>query len=153
MPQRRLGRPRQEAGVPCLPDVAPALLNAPPVGRRILILEDEPLLTKHLRRLLAARGYDVHVADTVGAFLAAARRQRFDALLLDLSLPDGDGLSAWAEARSAQEGAVAVMMTACRSPEVARRAQDLGVRALLPKPLEVPLLLAALGAETPIPRV
>jgi len=45
------------------------------------------------------------------------------------------------------------MMTAYRSPEVARRAQDLGVRALLPKPLEGPLLLAALGAETPIPRV
>jgi len=71
-------------------------------------------------------------------------------LLLDLSLPDGDGLSAWAEARSAQAGAVAVMMTAFRSPEVTRRAEDLGIRALLPKPLEVPLLLAALSAE-PLP--
>jgi len=120
------------------------------VGRRILILEDEPLLTKHLRRLLVARGYEVQVAGTVGAFLVAARRQRFDALLLDLSLPDGDGLSAWAEARSAQAGAVAVMMTAFRSPEVTRRAEDLGIRALLPKPLEVPLLLAALSAE-PLP--
>jgi DNA-binding response OmpR family regulator len=119
------------------------------VGRCILILEDEPVLTKHLRRLLVARGYEVHVAATVGAFLAVARRQRFDAFLLDLSLPDGDGLSAWAEARSSQEGAVAVMMTAFRSPEVARRAQDLGIRALLPKPLEVPLLLAALAAEAP----
>jgi len=116
------------------------------VGRRILILEDEPLLTKHLRRLLVARGYEVQVAGTVGAFLVAARRQRFDALLLDLSLPDGDGLSAWAEARSVQAGAVAVMMTAFRSPELARRAEDLGIRALLPKPLEVPLLLAALSA-------
>ena len=120
------------------------------MGRRILILEDEPLLTKHLRRLLVARGYEVQVAGTVGAFLVAARRQRFDALLLDLSLPDGDGLSAWAEARSAQAGAVAVMMTAFRSPEVTRRAEDLGIRALLPKPLEVPLLLAALSAE-PLP--
>ncbi|HYV57065.1 MAG TPA: response regulator [Candidatus Nitrosopolaris sp.] len=116
------------------------------MGRRILILEDEPLLTKHLRRLLVARGYEVQVAGTVGAFLVAARRQRFDALLLDLSLPDGDGLSAWAEARSVQAGAVAVMMTAFRSPELARRAEDLGIRALLPKPLEVPLLLAALSA-------
>ena len=120
------------------------------MGRRILILEDEPLLTKHLRRLLLARGYEVQVAGTVGAFLVAARRQRFDALLLDLSLPDGDGLNAWAEARSAQAGAVAVMMTAFRSPEVARRAEDLGISALLPKPLEVPLLLAALSAE-PLP--
>jgi len=38
------------------------------------------------------------------------------------------------------------MMTAFRSPELARRAEDLGIRALLPKPLEVPLLLAALSA-------
>ena len=42
------------------------------------------------------------------------------------------------------------MMTAFRSPEVARRAEDLGIRALLPKPLEVPLLLEALSAE-PLP--
>ena len=114
------------------------------MGRRVLILEDDEILLKQLGRLLAGRGYEVHGAASVAAFLKTAAAEPFDACLIDVSLPDGDGLDAWAAAREGQPDAVAAVMTAHGTPEVERRAADLGVRALLPKPLDVPALLAAL---------
>lgn len=112
--------------------------------RRILILEDEPLLAKQLARLFARRGYEVHSASSVAQFLALALRLPFQALLLDLRLPDGDGLEAWARARGAQAGAVVVAMTAHGGADAARRADELGVRAVLAKPLDVSSLLSAI---------
>ena len=111
----------------------------------MLILEDERLLTKHLTRLFVARGYEVHTVATVASFLAIARGERFETLLLDLHLPDGDGLSAWAETRGMQTGARAILMTAHGSADVAARARDLGIHAILSKPLNLSLLLASVG--------
>jgi len=115
------------------------------VARRILILEDEKLLTKHLVRLFAGRGYDVQTVATVASFLHVARRERFEALLLDLHLPDGDGLDAWAQSRGQQPGARAILMTAHGSRDVADRARELGIHAVLSKPLNLSLLLASIG--------
>ena len=115
------------------------------MARRILILEDEKLLTKHLARLFVARGYEVHTAATVASFLAIARGERFETLLLDLHLPDGDGLDAWARIRDMQPGARTILMTAHGSADVAARALDLGIHAILSKPLNLSLLLASVG--------
>jgi len=109
----------------------------------MLILEDERLLTKHLARLFAARGYEVQTVGTVAGFVAVARGERFETLLLDLHLPDGSGLDAWAEARTTQAGARAILMTAHGSPEVAARARELGIHAVLSKPLNLSLLLSS----------
>ena len=113
------------------------------VARRMLILEDERLLTKHLARLFAARGYEVQTVGTVASFVAVARGERFEMLLLDLHLPDGSGLDAWEEARATQTGARAILMTAHGSADVARRARELGIHAVLSKPLNLSLLLSS----------
>ena len=113
--------------------------------RRVLVLEDEPILAKHLVRLFSARGYEVHTAHTVATFLALARGGRFEVVLLDLLLPDGNGLDAWGEARAAQVGARAILMTAHGTPELACRARALGIHTLLGKPLQLSLLLSAVA--------
>lgn len=118
------------------------------MGERLLILEDDRMLAKHLGRLFMSRGYRVRSVHSVAAFREATAEERFDALLLDLSLPDGSGLDAWDERRAYQHGAVAVLMTAYGAADVAARAADLGIRALIPKPLDLPRLLAALQFET-----
>jgi DNA-binding response OmpR family regulator len=117
------------------------------MGERLLILEDDRMLAKHLGRLLASRGYQVRAVHSIAAFREATGEERFDALLLDLSLPDGNGLDAWDERRACQHGAVAVLMTAYGAADVAVRAAGLGIRALIPKPLDVPRLLAALQPD------
>ncbi|MBY0409936.1 MAG: response regulator transcription factor [Burkholderiaceae bacterium] len=58
---------------------------------RILVVEDDPGISSGLRTNLQQRRYAVDVADGVTSAWAALRAERFDAVLLDLGLADGDG--------------------------------------------------------------
>src|SRR5690349_5301127 len=63
--------------------------------RTVLVVDDSAAFRATARVLLNARGYDViGTADSVAGGLAAARELKPDAVLLDVNLPDGDGLSA-----------------------------------------------------------
>ena len=62
--------------------------------RTVLVVDDSAAFRATARVLLSARGYEVvGAADSVAAGLAAARELRPDAVLLDVNLPDGDGVS------------------------------------------------------------
>jgi len=78
----------------------PAASALPPkvpqtIGRRltILIVEDTSLVRRLMVRLLGNDGHELIEADSLAQGLEMARRHSFDLLLLDLHLPDGDGLS------------------------------------------------------------
>ena len=63
--------------------------------RTVLVVDDSAAFRATARVLLGARGYEVvGTADSVAGGLAAARELKPDAVLLDVNLPDGDGLSA-----------------------------------------------------------
>ena len=95
------------------------------------------MLRKHLARLFVREGYEVHTADTC----AAARRQltgtQFDALLLDVALPDGSGLDVLAEVGERQRPQQTLVMTAFTAPENEALARQLNVCCLLRKPLDL----------------
>ena len=115
--------------------------------RRILVLEDDLILSRQLERVLGSRGYEVHATHSVAGFVARATHERFDACLLDVSLPDGSGLDAWDAVRTTQPGTVAIVMTANGTPEVRRRAEELSMRATLEKPLDISLLLSTIAPD------
>lgn len=58
---------------------------------RILVVEDDPGIASGLRANLQQRGYAVDLSDGVATAWSALRAERFDAVLLDLGLVDGDG--------------------------------------------------------------
>lgn len=58
---------------------------------RVLIVDDYPGLVELYDLALAARGFDVVGAVTAGAAMMLAATQRFDAVVLDVELPDGSG--------------------------------------------------------------
>ena len=58
---------------------------------RILVVEDDAGIASGLRTNLQQRGYAVDVCDGVASAWSALRAERFDAVLLDLGLADGDG--------------------------------------------------------------
>ena len=58
----------------------------------ILILEDDPQIRRFLRATLAAEGYIYHEAVTAAEGLIEVKARRPDLILLDLGLPDRDGL-------------------------------------------------------------
>lgn len=60
---------------------------------KLLVVEDDPTLQQALWRLLGQWGYAVESASTAAAALGWLEQERFDLVLLDLGLPDGDGLA------------------------------------------------------------
>ena len=107
------------------------------MGRKILIVDDEVVLLKHLGRLFAREGYEVTTAATWTQALQHLERGPFDALLLDLKLPDGDGLGLLAGLTGNQRPPRAVLMTALSTPEHEAQARQLDVICLMRKPLDL----------------
>ena len=64
-------------------------LNNTPIA---VVIEDEPQIRRFVRGALEAEGWQVHEADTVQRGLIEAGTRKPDLLMLDLGLPDGDGI-------------------------------------------------------------
>src|SRR6185312_8454932 len=101
------------------------------VHDRLLILDDEDILRKHLVRVFAREGFDVTAARTCAEATEALATRIFGALVLDIRLPDGNGLDLLAGLDVERRPALMVVVTAFSTPDNEIRAADLGVRRLL----------------------
>jgi two-component system, OmpR family, alkaline phosphatase synthesis response regulator PhoP len=110
----------------------------------VLIVEDEQHLAEGLRFNLEADGYQVDVVDTGEAALERflVDRRRYDLLVLDIMLPGVDGFSVMSQLRKAGEFVPTLMLTARGQPEDVLRGFESGADDYLPKPFELPILLA-----------
>lgn len=109
----------------------------------ILIVEDEPPIRRLLRTTLAAHDYRTLEAATGTEALAALRHHRPDLVLLDLGLPDVDGLSLIGQIRS--KGPVPIVVLSSRGDEAAKvAALDLGADDYVTKPFGAEELMARL---------
>ncbi len=117
--------------------------NAP---MRLLVVEDDPSLAQVLRRALVDDGYAVDVA----AYAVDARHllatTAYDAVVLDLGLPDGDGLSLCREARDAGNPTPILVLTARDGLTDKVAGLDAGADDYLTKPFDFPELAARLRA-------
>jgi DNA-binding response OmpR family regulator len=111
---------------------------------RVLIVEDEQHLADGLRFNLEADGYEVEVADTgeTGLELLHKRPDDFDVLVLDVMLPGTDGFTVMSELRAAGQLIPTLMLTARGRPEDVLRGFESGADDYLPKPFELPILIA-----------
>jgi DNA-binding response OmpR family regulator len=107
------------------------------VGWRILIVEDDAVLRKHLARLFLREGYEVYTAEDCTTARRHLTETQFDTLLLDVALPDGSGLDVLAEVAERQRPRRTVVMTAFTAPENEAMARQLQVGCLLRKPLDL----------------
>ena len=112
-----------------MPEAAPAPLT-------ILLVEDEEATRLFVRVLLERMGHTVREADSTAAALKHAQKQKFDLVLLDLGLPDGDGHELAAALLESGPGNARIIAMSSRiepGDEVTLRAH--GVSALVAKPL------------------
>jgi two-component system, OmpR family, phosphate regulon response regulator OmpR len=112
---------------------------------RILLIEDDPGLASLVGEYLGEAGYRVTHAATGGAGLERAAREPFDALVLDLMLPDMDGLDVCRQLR-ANSGLPILMLTARGDAMDRVVGLEMGADDYLPKPFEPRELLARLRA-------
>jgi len=107
----------------------------------VLIIEDEPYLRQYLDTTLRAHGYAVEAATTWEEGRRQAARLAPDIVLLDLGLPDGDGLSLARELRAAS--AVPIIVVSARGREEDKvLALDMGADDYVTKPFGSSELLA-----------
>jgi DNA-binding response OmpR family regulator len=115
------------------------------VAERILLIEDDPRLAKMVDDYLSGAGFRVTHAATAKAGLAEAAREAFDALVLDLMLPDMDGLDVCKQIRA--KAATPILMLTARGDAMDRVVGlEMGADDYLPKPFEPRELLARLRA-------
>lgn len=101
---------------------------------RVLIIDDEKLLGKQLYKLLNQEGYNVYYAPTGKEGIGIARSQNPDAVLLDLKLPDMDGLEVLKALNTLDPPPNTIMMTAHGNIELAVSAIKLGAYDFIEKP-------------------
>jgi len=111
---------------------------------RILIVEDEQHIADGLRFNLEAEGHEATVVgDADGALQLLLRDgQSFDAVILDVMLPGKDGFTAAAELRAAGQYVPILMLTARNSAADVLRGFETGADDYLPKPFDLPILIA-----------
>lgn len=111
----------------------------------VLVVDDNEAVTDAMTMLLDATGYRALAANSVDDGLRSAREERPDVLLVDLTLPDGDGLEiVRALAAEALAPRVVVALTGHDDPETTARCEAAGCRAVLVKPVRPAVLLANL---------
>jgi len=114
-----------------------------PSRPHILIVDDSTDVTGALRVLFEETGNDVSVANSIRDAVSIATDRAVDVMLLDLTLPDGDGLSALSTMRAQSiEPRVTAALTGRAEPEIAKRCTAAGCRAVLVKPVPIGELLA-----------
>jgi two-component system KDP operon response regulator KdpE len=112
---------------------------------QVLVIEDEPGIRAVLRVLLAAEGYRCIEADTALRAEIEARSHKPDLLLIDLGLPDGDGLKVIRQVR--EWSTVPIVVLSARAMEQQKvAALDAGADDYIVKPFSAPELLARLRA-------
>ena len=110
-------------------------------GARVLVVEDEPEMRKSIRLILSRHDYDVEAAVTGEEALAEFSRRLPDIVLLDLMLPDIDGLEVCERIR-ARSSVPIVVLSARGEEETKVRALDMGADDYLTKPFGSQELLA-----------
>jgi DNA-binding response OmpR family regulator len=113
---------------------------------RVLIVEDELHLAQGLKFNLEAEGHEVQVAGDGESALRAVQQenQTFEAIILDVMLPDKDGFAVASELRAGKNYVPILMLTARGRPEDVLKGFASGADDYLPKPFELPILLARL---------
>lgn len=114
--------------------------------KRILIIDDDPILLRVLRALLIANNYEVVVAVDAISGMSAARKEKPDLIILDIGLPGGDGFLLMERFKKlASLVFVPIIVLTGRDPQRDRvPALQAGAEAFLTKPHDNNELLAVI---------
>jgi DNA-binding NtrC family response regulator len=115
------------------------------MSAKILIVDDEPNTIMTMRRALELEGYEVKTAGSIGEAKDRLREERAELCLLDVRLPDGDGLDFLERESQAGSTLPTIMMSGHATIDDAVRATRLGARDFLEKPISQDRLLLTIA--------
>ncbi len=111
---------------------------------KILVVDDAEFLRVRISKMLTGDGHEVIQADNGLKAVETYRTGRPDAVLMDITMPEMDGLAALKEIKAADPNARVVMLTALGQESVVLEAIKSGARDFVVKPFEPERVLAAI---------
>ena len=136
---------------PDAPTEAMSALDSAPVvlAGRALVVDDSRAIREAMTSMLGREGWIVDVAEDGARALQMTRQLRYDLVVTDLEMPELGGFDLIARLRKDERFKTTpiVIITSRANPEHRRRARELGVRALVAKPITRRKLLEALAAR------
>lgn len=111
----------------------------------ILIVEDDPNARRNLAKILAGKGYQVRQSASGAEALKTCSQEFVNIALIDMRLPDIDGLEVMDRLRGISPDTVAIMMTGYASLETAIEAMNLGSYSYITKPMSMDEVLIILS--------
>jgi len=118
----------------------------PRTPNRLLVVDDDPALARTLRRALGIEGYDVECAGDGVEALQRLAADRFDAVVLDVSMPRLDGLAVCRNMRARRDRTPVLMLTARDAVDDRVAGLDAGADDYLVKPFSLDELNARVRA-------
>lgn len=109
---------------------------------RILLVEDDQAIVEALRQLLEGQGYEVRTESGQDSAIAVLRRERFDLLLLDITLAQGSGFAVCMAAKEVSPGTPIIFLTASDDEFSTVAGLEMGAMDYIAKPFRPRELLS-----------
>ena len=119
------------------------------MGKRILVIEDEQLITRSLKKLLEKAGYDADIVSNGQDALEKIKTKDFDLIVSDIMMPDMDGIETIKKIRESlkeqgKEAIPEILITGYANEEKYKSAVDLKVAGYIYKPFDTSDFLEAI---------
>jgi DNA-binding NtrC family response regulator len=118
----------------------------------VLVVDDDPIVLASCRRILEAEGWFVQDAASVAEALAAMNGRDFDLLVVDVKMPEVDGLQLVARVRESRTPVPVIVMSGYPTSETVLASLEGGAYTFVPKPFTPDELLASVLLVAPAAR-
>ncbi len=112
---------------------------------RVLLVDDNRTLCKTMSYILERKGYEVQIAGDGDAAIERVREQAFDLILMDIKMPDLNGVETYRRIKDIRPDVTVLMMTAYAVPDLVQAALKEGAIAVIYKPFDMEDLLKKIG--------
>jgi YesN/AraC family two-component response regulator len=117
--------------------------------KKVLIVDDEYLIRYSLKKLIEREGYTVFTAGSGHEALRLFEEQRPDIVILDIRLPDSNGLSLLKTIKESRPSVATIMATGCPDVQSSDEAMKMGALAYLEKPVDLDSLKTLMRGTAP----
>ncbi len=111
---------------------------------RILVIDDEEIVLKSCNKILSEKGYNIQITQTGTEGLQKLISEDFDVVLVDLKMPDIDGMEVLKRAIKLHPDIIIIVITGYSTVQTAVEAINLGAYGYIPKPFTPDELVEAL---------
>jgi two-component system chemotaxis response regulator CheY len=115
---------------------------------KILVVDDAEFLRVRISRMLTSEGHEIMEAENGAQAINAYQNDRPDVVLMDITMPEMDGLTALREIQKFDPSAKIIMLTALGQESVVLEAIKDGAKDFIVKPFEHARVMSAIGKFT-----